>query len=99
MTETKTRELEKIFYDHMSNRFWRADSARRVRTIVPIGKMWFAAIRHYEESIDKVIETFASTYRKLRPNAYEIIEAATDLDGGEYVHGKDIYAFRFYRIS
>ncbi|MBI4017307.1 MAG: hypothetical protein HY363_06470 [Candidatus Aenigmarchaeota archaeon] len=39
MAETKTRKLERIFWDISTKCFCSGNGAKRVKTIVPVGKM------------------------------------------------------------
>lgn len=101
MKETKTRKLERIFWTHSTNRFCNENGSEYVKTIVPLGKMHSAAVNRWTENIENVVNDFSEDYEKFHPdshpNAYELIQVAHGGDG--YCAGKELYAFRLYRIS
>ncbi|MBI4017304.1 MAG: hypothetical protein HY363_06455 [Candidatus Aenigmarchaeota archaeon] len=101
MAETKTRKLERIFWDSFTNRFCNENGSKFVKTIIPVGKMHSAVVNQLTGSIENVVNAFAEDYEKFHPdsppNAYELIRVTHSGDG--YLVGKDVYAYRFYRIS
>ena len=76
----------------------RKDNNRKVKTATPIGPLTSDSVI-YNLSPKISIEELAQKYAKKGTLGYESVKTASDVNGGEFSAGDDIYAFRLYEIS
>lgn len=93
-----TENLAQIVWDEEKNAFMRRDTNTKVREATPIGPLSCEYLPA-GTSLMPAICTLAKKYIDQKPNAYEMLITATDVDGNELCIGDDIYAFRLYKIS
>ncbi len=95
MPETK---LVEIVWNDEKETFVRKGTNKKVRSALPIGPL-SSSSETYSCKPTTSIEELAKKYKTKGTIGYEALKTASDVNGGEFNMGPDVYAFRLYKIN